>query len=151
AIAAGMDDYITKPLKPRLLKEAIERWWPSESLAPSAFNTSSIPVGALRDDDGALDPNVRRSQSVLRVFLRHVPAQIDAIVEAVAAGDPEALRLAAHKLKGGCLSVGVPRMAALCAELEENPAQPAPLAEELVREFAKVQTRLAEAAERKTA
>jgi two-component system, sensor histidine kinase and response regulator len=151
AIAAGMDDYITKPLKPKLLKEAIERWWPRESLAPGALHASSIPVGAIRDDDGSLDPNVSRSQSVLRVFLRHVPAQIDAIVRAVASGDPEALRSAAHKLKGGCLSVGVPRMAALCAELEESPKEPAPLAEELVREFAKVQTRLAEAAERKTA
>jgi CheY-like chemotaxis protein/HPt (histidine-containing phosphotransfer) domain-containing protein len=153
AIAAGMDDYITKPLKPQLLKEAIERWWPREPLFPGKLAPSSIPAGAFDDDDddGSLDPNVQRSQSVVRVFLRHVPDQIAAITRAVAANDSDALRVAAHKLKGGCLSVGVPRMASLCATLEEEPASGPQLSAELTREFERVQARLIKAVELKTA
>ncbi|HWZ91841.1 MAG TPA: response regulator, partial [Polyangiaceae bacterium] len=151
AIAAGMDDYITKPLNPTLLREAIERWWPKDSLGPTARRGSSIPASAIDASDGALDPTVQRSQSVVRVFLRHVPEQLAAIANAVAAGDPEALRLAAHKLKGSCLSVGVPRMATLCLTIETEPGNAAQLSDELAREFSIVRERLAEAAQLKTA
>jgi signal transduction histidine kinase/CheY-like chemotaxis protein/HPt (histidine-containing phosphotransfer) domain-containing protein len=151
AFAAGMDDYITKPLEQRALRDALDRWWPRESLVPGAFRGSSIPVGAIDVSDGALDPTVQRSQSVVRVFLRHVPDQLQAISDAVSAGNPEALRQAAHKLKGSCLSVGVPRMASLCMTLESDPGNAAALSEELMREFCKVRERLAQAAERRTA
>jgi CheY-like chemotaxis protein/HPt (histidine-containing phosphotransfer) domain-containing protein len=150
AIDAGMDDYITKPINPKLLKEALERWWPRESL-PGRSRGSSIPASALDHSDGALDPTVQRSQSVVRVFLRHVPDQLAAITQAVASGNAEALRLAAHKLKGSCLSVGVPRMASLSATLESGPGNASELAAELELEFAKVRERLNAAAERKSA
>ncbi len=151
AITAGMDDYITKPLNPKLLRQALERWWPRESLRPGSRRGSSIPVGAIDMSDGALDPSVQRSQGVVRVFLRHVPDQLAAITAAVAAGNPEALRVAAHKLKGSCLSVGVPRMAALCATLETEAGNTTQVADELEREFSKVRERLAEATEPKSA
>jgi two-component system sensor histidine kinase/response regulator len=151
AIAAGMDDYITKPLNPKLLREALERWWPRESLVPSVRRGSSIPASAIDNSDGALDPTVQRSQGVVRVFLRHVPDQLAAIADAVATGNREALRLAAHKLKGSCLSVGVPRMAAFCALLEEQPGNGVALSEELTLEFSKVRDRLTEAATQKSA
>jgi signal transduction histidine kinase/CheY-like chemotaxis protein/HPt (histidine-containing phosphotransfer) domain-containing protein len=151
AIEAGMDDYITKPINPKLLKEALDRWWPRESLAPGAGRGSSIPASALDHSDGALDPTVQRSQGVVRVFLRHVPEQLAAITQAIAAGNAEALRLAAHKLKGSCLSVGVPRMAALSATLESEPRNASELAAQLELEFAKVRERLNDAAERKIA
>jgi HPt (histidine-containing phosphotransfer) domain-containing protein len=101
--------------------------------------------------DGSLDPTVQRSQSVVRVFLRHVPEQLAAVTQAIASGNNDALRSTAHKLKGGCLSVGVPKMAALCAMLETDPANAAQLSEELLREFSKVRERLAGATELKTA
>jgi HPt (histidine-containing phosphotransfer) domain-containing protein len=94
--------------------------------------------------DGSLDPNVRRSQGVVRVFLRHVPEQMASIRAAVQSGDAEALRAAAHKLKGSCLSVGVPRMGELCASLESVPTNAGELEAELEREFARVREHLAQ-------
>ena len=144
ALAAGMDDYITKPLNPKLLKETVLRWWPRDSLWPGPrTGSSSIPASAIDSSDGALDPTVSRSQGVVRVFLRHVPDQLTSIALALEAGNPEALRAAAHKLKGSCLSVGVPRMAALCARLEEeSPSEGPALKEQLDREFSRVRERL---------
>ena len=147
AIAAGMDDYVTKPISPKLLREALERWWPRESLLPglrSGSNSSSIPAAAAEASDGALDPSVSRSQGVVRVFLRHVPDQLASIGVALESGDPEALRAAAHKLKGSCLSVGVPRMAALCANLEALPSNGPELKDQLEREFARVREQLSQ-------
>ena len=116
ALAAGMDDYVTKPLNSRVLHESLEKWWPRESMWPCQPNSASIP--APPRDELTLDPEVERSAAVVRVFLRHVPEQLAAVASALASDDVEALRAAAHKLKGSCLSVGVPRMAALCLSLE---------------------------------
>ena len=143
AIAAGMDDYVTKPVDSRLLHQALERWWPRSSLLPYASAGSSLPAPTLDTTSGSLDPDVRRSQGVVRVFLRHVPDQLSSISEAVASGDPTKLRDAAHKLKGSCLSVGVPRMAALCAELESSPTNARELSVELEHEFERVREHLA--------
>jgi len=145
AIAAGMDDYVTKPLDHRLLKQALERWWPRESIypAPRDGTSSSLPAAVPVDsEEVALDPTVSRSQGVVRVFLRHVPDQLSAIGGALESGDPEALRAAAHKLKGSCLSVGVPRMAALSASLELLPPDAADLKAQLDREFVRVHEQL---------
>jgi len=141
ALAAGMDDYITKPLNPAILRDALERWWP---VAPSAQGASgsSIPAAAMGPADGTLDPNVKRSEGVLRVFLRHVPDQLVAIQTAIESDDEAGLRQAAHKLKGGCLAVGVPRMAALCASLESFPEDRAQQGQALEREFETVRARL---------
>ena len=104
--------------------------------------SSSLPASAVLDTDSALDPNVSRSQGVVRVFLRHVPDQLASLASALESGDPEALRNAAHKLKGSCLSVGVPRMAALCASLEALPPDPVEQKAQLDREFLRVREQL---------
>jgi CheY-like chemotaxis protein len=138
-LAAGMDDYIAKPIKQTVLLEALQRWWPreeggaeSEAAAEPARRASSQP---------AFDLGL--SEAVLSVFLRIVPEQIAELERAIASEDPQLLKQIAHKLKGGCLAVGVPNMASLCAELERNPDNRAELCARLSSEFAVVSERFA--------
>jgi len=142
AIAAGMDDYVTKPLNTKLLRESLERWWPRESMWPCAPTGTSIapPPPAPPASEATLDPMVERSPGVVRVFLRHVPDQLASLGGAISSNDTEAVSAAAHKLKGSCVSVGVPRMANLCAKLEAEPAlgNAHELKAELDQEFALV-------------
>jgi HPt (histidine-containing phosphotransfer) domain-containing protein len=86
---------------------------------------------------------------VVRVFLRHVPDQLASLGNALSSRDIEGLRAAAHKLKGSCLSVGVPRMATLCASLEAEPeaANVRELKAKLDDEFARVRELLREPAQ----
>ena len=144
ALAAGMDDYVTKPLNTKLLREALERWWPRESMWPCQPTSSSIPAPRIAANDSTLDPTVDRSHGVVRVFLRHVPDQLASLASALSNDDPEALRAAAHKLKGSCLSVGVPHMAALCASLESAPgaANARDLKAQLDAEFVRARAKL---------
>jgi signal transduction histidine kinase/DNA-binding NarL/FixJ family response regulator len=125
ALSAGMDDYLTKPIGATLLSDVIQRWWPKAlSLEPESGERLASLKGEAAANVGAagpvLDASVRRSDAVARVFLKHVPDQIVAIGKAIEAGDDATLKSAAHKLKGSCLAVGVPRMAELCAMLEEG-------------------------------
>jgi len=138
ALAAGMDDYVTKPLNTKVLREALERWWPRDSMwpcRPTGTSDQPPPPAAIQ----TLDPNVERSAAVVRVFLRHVPEQLATVASAISSSDAQAVRAAAHKLKGSCLSVGVPHMAALCASLEAEPdSNTQALKQQLDEEFARV-------------
>ena len=87
---------------------------------PCQPSSASIPAPPRHPSDLALDSEVERSPAVVRVFLRHVPDQLASLASALSNGDLEALHNAAHKLKGSCVSVGVPRMAALCVGLEAS-------------------------------
>jgi len=135
-----MDDYITKPLSPKQLEQILARWWPRRS--HRAPNTSSIPASAIDSSAGVLDPTVHRSQGVVRIFLKFVPDQLESIARALHTADQDGLCSAAHKLKGSCLSVGVPRMAALCASLEARPTNAADLKQQLDQEYVRVQSHL---------
>jgi hypothetical protein len=55
-LAAGMDDYLSKPIPPQLLLTSLERWVPS---APA-----ENPVGASKNDGQALSAGVLRRLAV---------------------------------------------------------------------------------------
>ncbi|RYZ02229.1 MAG: response regulator [Myxococcales bacterium] len=146
ALSAGMDDYVTKPISASVLSAAIERWWPKALSREPAFGERppSLPPAPPERAEVLLDPGVSRSDAVVKVFLMHVPAQVGLIGGAVAVGDDEALRSAAHRLKGSCLAIGVPRMAALCASLEAGSGDARATFDELAAAFARVERELSD-------
>jgi CheY-like chemotaxis protein/HPt (histidine-containing phosphotransfer) domain-containing protein len=114
AIAAGMDDYIAKPVSLRTLADLLRRW------LPIVEQISTIPAPP-HDSERALDPDRTRSGRVVDLFLEIAPGQVETLLEAVTIGDLTHVRAAAHKLRGSSLSIGAPRMARLCEELETHP------------------------------
>ena len=135
-LAAGMDDYISKPIKQTVLLEALQRWWPQEE-----NDAAAPPAEPTRRPSSKPAFDVGPSEVVVNVFLRIVPEQIADLERAIASGEPRLLKEVAHKLKGGCLAVGVPSMASLCAELERNPDNRAELCARLASEFEVVRAR----------
>jgi signal transduction histidine kinase/CheY-like chemotaxis protein len=115
AIAAGMDDYISKPVSPAALGALLTRY------LPIVEQISTIPAPP-NDSDRALDPERMRSSRVVDLFLKLAPTQVETLLEAVAVGDLANVKASAHKLRGSSLSIGAPRMARLCEELEAHPA-----------------------------
>jgi CheY-like chemotaxis protein/HPt (histidine-containing phosphotransfer) domain-containing protein len=147
-LAIGMDDYTSKPIVVEVLAELLERWWPEGREArPSVAKAEGAKAEGAKAEganggNSALDPNVKRSDRVVRIFLSSVPRDIQAIEAAIATSDSQALKLAAHRLKGGCLAIGVPRMASVCVQLESDPPNRAELLVQLGNEFGRVKSRV---------
>lgn len=56
---------------------------------------------------------------LLDVFITDLPIQIECLRSAIAHGNADDLYQVAHKLKSGCGSIGVPRLAELVRRLEQ--------------------------------
>ena len=123
--AAGMDEYLTKPLELHLLKDALTRWLPVKDDAqvevPQAPGTAPVVL--------AIDPSVLEGllggdvdPTVVRAILAEYRATVKRLVVTMrAARDTDDLREAgaiAHKLKASSRAVGAVAMGDLCAELE---------------------------------
>jgi two-component system, sensor histidine kinase and response regulator len=134
ALEAGMDDYLSKPVKPEELEAILERWIPRQetsnpgTLAPAVGVDATAPDGAraavaenvlagLRElqEDG--EPNIL--DELIGLFLADVPPHLGAMREASAAGDARSVQRIAHTLKGSAANMGARGMEALCLELEE--------------------------------
>jgi signal transduction histidine kinase/CheY-like chemotaxis protein/HPt (histidine-containing phosphotransfer) domain-containing protein len=140
-LGVGMNDYISKPVSQKALSEVLNRWWPKHLVSamppPKAPKVSvEVPLTS------ALDPNVKRSERVIRLFLAEAPRDIDGLRTAIAAGDGKVIKATAHRLKGGCLAIGIPRMANVCVQLEASPPNGAELLDDLGVEFDRVKAYL---------
>jgi PAS domain S-box-containing protein len=99
-LEAGMDGYISKPIQPRELCEAIERLAPKA--APSAVNDTLDRQEALERVGG----DAALLRELVEVFLADCPRLWRDIGDALARGDARQLNRAAHTLKGAVSTFG---------------------------------------------
>jgi signal transduction histidine kinase/CheY-like chemotaxis protein/HPt (histidine-containing phosphotransfer) domain-containing protein len=124
-LAAGMDDYIVKPVRLDELARALGRCVPSvDRGAEPAAAASAPPAG----QDGPIDRRVLEqiredldeaaARDVIDDFLRATPAILDTLRTAAANADAAAMRRASHMLKGTSATLGARALSARCEELE---------------------------------
>jgi CheY-like chemotaxis protein len=124
-LAAGMDDYLAKPLRPEQLDAVLERWLQTPAAAPEAAPEPEPGPAAMALVDEARARVFREDypeivDQLIELFQDSTPPLLRELREGVAAGDAETVRRAAHKLKGSCQNIGASGMAAQVAELERT-------------------------------
>ena len=126
-LAAGMDDYIMKPVTLDRLAAALAK------CRPLAANTEAVaapPVERQRFTAGsALDREVLNQlredlggsaalREVIRSFLDQTPSVLSELRDAATRADIPSIRRAAHMLKGTSSTLGGHELAERCAEIE---------------------------------
>lgn len=121
-LAAGMDDFINKPVQLPELEAALRRAFSDRATAKEMDEIiDPVIIAGLRQlrTPGKSDPLAE----FIDLFLREAPAGLDAMNDAVAKNDATSLaRLvsAAAALKGSAGNLGARQLAALCEEIEQT-------------------------------
>jgi PAS domain S-box-containing protein len=124
-IAAGMDDYVTKPIDPDQLLALLE----AISLAARRPPAMALPAASTApgrrqrafDLDAALK-RTRGKRALLKqladLFLQDLPVVLAELQGAVAAGDARAVERSAHRLRGAAFTVSAAPLAEAANSLE---------------------------------
>ena len=120
---AGMDDYITKPLKLEQLKAVIEQWafQQSEPEKIQAEIKAKDPIdlpALLRTTAG--DEEFMRE--LIELFLADAPQRMTQLQAAVESGAADDITSAAHNLKGSSGNLSAPGLQEVFAQLEKQGA-----------------------------
>jgi CheY-like chemotaxis protein/HPt (histidine-containing phosphotransfer) domain-containing protein len=163
-LRAGMDDYISKPIKKELLRATIVQWVSGQASQLSARDSGevdSLDEGGGENGQGSLDldilvqlKSIQRSggpdivAELLSVFSKDVPARFSSIRGSLTGNDADALEKAAHRLKGSSSQLGLVRVASLSASLERKGKEgnldgAEALMDELEKEYRHVETLIA--------
>jgi CheY-like chemotaxis protein/HPt (histidine-containing phosphotransfer) domain-containing protein len=126
---AGMVDYMTKPLEFSELQRVLNNWLPTVQLRrPQVHYGEDNPEQAefseakmvhinydrlkrLRESVGDISP-------IIKVFIDAMSGRVRSLEEAAVEDDYQALKLAAHRLKGSSRQLGAEYLAGLCQQLE---------------------------------
>ncbi|MGH7321208.1 MAG: response regulator [Candidatus Rokuibacteriota bacterium] len=159
-LAAGMDDYISKPVEVPAIETVLRRWVrPGPSTSAASLVEASPPASP--EAPAGLDPE-RLAQlrailvtgggasvfaAVVEAFVTDTAERLGALRQAVSRGDTQAAQQIAHTLRGSCANLGASRMAEVAQALErmagETMAEAHPLVEQLEDAFWGVQAALA--------
>ncbi len=114
-LAAGMDGYITKPVRFSDIQQALTGVATQlRSLAAPAATSNWDKAAALDRVEG----DEELLQDICRIFLEESPKLMAQLRQAVAEGDPEAVSRAAHSLKGESAYLGATNVSQMAKQLE---------------------------------
>ena len=129
-IAAGMDDYLTKPIAPDRLYSLLGRLSGTAAAHPtdatdSAPASATVPSDQPNPNDDPLarllslfhdDPSTVRD--IVEIFLEDVPTTLDGLDRALIAHDADALAKTAHTMKGMLRNFGLDALGNQLEQLE---------------------------------
>jgi CheY-like chemotaxis protein/HPt (histidine-containing phosphotransfer) domain-containing protein len=114
-LAAGMDDYLPKPIKRDALAAVLAKWLPAHAPAAQTDAGSDTKAGRSASNESALDMAVLSElsemmgegiQTVIETYLNDTPEQLREIQQALSRQDRETLGRAAHSVKSSSYSLG---------------------------------------------
>jgi CheY-like chemotaxis protein len=138
-IAAGMDDYVSKPVQLSDLRRALDKWRPHSSnghvaagTAPAQAGIASAPVVESQTTTTSSEPAVdverlvdvtlnkpEKAHRLLTTFLTQADETRQKLPAAIQAGSAKDVRQITHKLVGAASSLGIVAVVPSLSQLEQ--------------------------------
>jgi len=150
-IAAGMDDYLSKPIRIEELQAALQKWadiiYSEKDKLITALKKKRMPIHLIDEDKISFLQDVQTEEDInfyvelLDIYIAELPVTIANIKTAIESKNAKLLQMNAHKLKGSSVTLGVEIITNMSHDLEtaarENrfDEQTEKLAYELVHNF----------------
>jgi len=138
-LEAGMDDYLSKPIRPKDVRAVVERWIaqmaqsaPARSTAPTTPIPPATPAAPVAppevevlpvEMDRLLDLCGGSSESLrelLDLYFRQTTEQLAQLESAIRTNQTEVVRHVAHSCAGASATLGMVRLVPLLRELERQ-------------------------------
>jgi CheY-like chemotaxis protein len=159
-LAAGMDDYLAKPIRPEDIRRVVERWGPviQESRAPTPAAAAADPAPAAPEPDPSVDferllefaeGDMTNLQELVTLYLHQTTQQLNQLRSALAAGNAAEVRRVAHSCAGASATCGMRRITPMLRRMEAR-AEAGDLSElprllaEIEQEFQQIQQQVRE-------
>jgi signal transduction histidine kinase/HPt (histidine-containing phosphotransfer) domain-containing protein len=155
-LAAGMDDYLPKPIRPGDIRDIIEKWAlpgnPSEEIkispAPKVETFAVEPPVEMDRLNDLTDNNADSLRELVEMYFKQTNGQFVEIQAALRAGNGGEVRRVAHSCAGASATLGMMRLGQLMREMEKEGAadaltNAAKICEDAVREYSAVKKFLA--------
>ena len=121
--AAGMDDYLTKPLSPKAIEECLLRWLSLEKKGIVQTPQGTQPIATQAFDSIALNSRLVGDRELVDITLKmtidELPNQLDQISAHLQERDIELLWSQLHLVKGMAANGSAVLLAELCNTLEQ--------------------------------
>jgi PAS domain S-box-containing protein len=120
-LAAGMDDYLAKPIRAQQIIAMVSRWVSEghgsveEALVNTDFVVDEEVLASLSDAVGG-DPAF--VQSMLEEFIAEAKEQVAAAISAHASGSCKGVQSELHTLKGNSGTLGAAQVHSICEKIE---------------------------------
>ena len=123
-LAAGMDDYLSKPIRPKDVRDIIEKWGGKIPIgsgalkAPAAPPTEELPVDLARMKD-LTDGNLDNLRELVEMFFTQTQKQFVQMRSAIGNGKADEVRRVAHSCAGASATLGMVQLVPRLRELEK--------------------------------
>jgi CheY-like chemotaxis protein len=153
-LAAGMDDYLSKPIRPKDLRGILELWGgraaPVQKIeaAPKIADVADGPPVDMDRLNDLTDGNADSYRELVELYNRQTAQQLEQIQNAIRANDTAEVRRVAHSCAGASATLGMTRLVPMLRDLEKQGqagilTTAAQVAENAAREFKLIQDFLA--------
>jgi len=157
-LAAGMDDYLAKPIRPKDVRAIIERWGSQSAPAeqPAApVPAAAAPVTAAEEPpvemdrlNDLTDGSAESLRELVDLFFKQTAQQLAQLEAAARANKADDVRRVAHSCAGASATLGMTRLVPMFRDLEKQGASgtltsATQVCENALREFKVIQQYLA--------